>query len=176
MIREDDRDQAGPGDDLAGPLVRRPVPDDRQCEKGIEELPVRGDQGEEERAEGDEHEPVSRPDLGPLQHAGVPKSLSEHVPPPLARMITSAGGGLAELDDADDRCHAAGEQQDTYDRDGQCHDDRDDLHLSLLLGALRPQPNSTRDWAIATLPVNTAGDREVGKPGGWAGVRPRVRC
>ena len=175
MIKKDDRDQTGPGDDLAGPLVRRPVPDDRQGEKGIEELPVRGDQGEEERAEGDEHKPVSRPDLGPLQHAGVPKSLSEHVAPPLAGMVTSAGGGLAELDDADDRCHAAGEQQDTYDRDGQCHDDRDDPHLSLLLGAcalslIRREIGRSRHSG------HTAGDREVGKPGGWSGVRPRVRC
>jgi hypothetical protein len=29
-------------------------------------------------------------------------------------MIAAAGSGLAELDDADDRRHAAGEQQDTY--------------------------------------------------------------
>ena len=60
-------------------------------EPRIEELTVRGDQGEEQRAEGDEDEPVRNPDLGPLQHPGVPESLGEHVPPPLATMITAAG-------------------------------------------------------------------------------------
>ena len=44
-------------------------------------------------------------------------------------MITPAGSGFAELDDADDRCHGTGKEHNTDDRDGQCHDNRDDLHL-----------------------------------------------
>ena len=59
--QHDDRDQPGPGDDLAGPLVDHPVTDHRQREPGVEQLPVRGDQGEEQRPERDEDEPVRRP-------------------------------------------------------------------------------------------------------------------
>ena len=58
MIKNRMRDQPGPGDDLAGPLVDHPVTDDRQREPRVEELSVRGDQGEEQGTEGDEHEPV----------------------------------------------------------------------------------------------------------------------
>jgi hypothetical protein len=65
----------------------------------------------------------------------MPEGFSEHVSPPLATMITPAGSGFAELDDADDRCHGTGKEHNTDDRDGQCHDNRDDLHLLLLLVA-----------------------------------------
>ena len=114
------------------------MPDDRQCEARIEELPVCGDQSEEQGAEGDEHKPVRSPDLGPLQHAGVPERLGEHLPPALARMITSARGGLAQLDDADNRRHAADKEHNTDDRDGQRHDDRGDSHVRLLLEGNAP--------------------------------------
>ena len=110
------------------------MPDDRQCEARIEELPVRGDQGEDQSTERDEDKPVRSPYLGPLQHPGVPEGLGEHLPPPPARMITATGRGFAELDYADDRCHGAGKECNTGDRHGQRHDDRDDLHLRLLLG------------------------------------------
>ena len=138
MIRKLIETQSGPGDDLTRPLVRRPVPDDRQREARIEKLSVRGDQREDQGTERNEHEPVRHPDLGPLQHPGVPEGFGKHVPPALAAMITSAGSRLAELDDADDRCHGADKEHDTDDRDGQRHDDRDDFHLRLLLGGDAP--------------------------------------
>ena len=106
MIKKHDRDQPGPGDHLAGPLVDHPVADDRQRERRVEQLAVRGDQGEEQGAEGDEDEPVRDADRIPLQHPGVPEGLGQHVFPALARMITPAGSGLAELDHADDRAAA----------------------------------------------------------------------
>src|SRR5215212_10528856 len=53
-----DRAEAGPGDQLARPFVRQPVTDHWQRESRVEELAVRGDQGEEQRAESDEDKPV----------------------------------------------------------------------------------------------------------------------
>jgi hypothetical protein len=59
----------------------------------------------------------------------MPEGFSEHVSPPLATMITSAGSGFAELDDADDRRHGASKEDNTDHRNGQRHDDRRDLHV-----------------------------------------------
>ena len=117
-----------------------PVPQtekQKRVEARIEELAVRRDQRENQGAERNKHKPVRHPDLGPLQHPGVPEGLGEQVLPTPARLITSAGSRLAELDDADDRCHGADEDHDTDDRDRQRHDDRGDFHVRLLLGAMR---------------------------------------
>ena len=133
------------------------MPDDRQCETRIEELPVGGDQSEDQGAERDEDKPVRSPNLGPLQHSGMPESFGEHVPPPLARMITATGRGFAELDDADDRCHGADKEHDTDDRDGQRHDDRGDSHGDSSSRAMRPQPSAALVSRLETFPEPVEG-------------------
>src|SRR4029453_13177929 len=100
--------------------------------------------------ERDEHEPVRGPDLGPLQHSGVPESFGEHPPPALTRMITATGRGAAQLDYPREPCHAADEQHPTHDRNGQRHDDRGDFHLSLLLeGKCDLQPSAAAPCALS---------------------------
>ena len=81
LTDDDQGDDAQPGeprDDLSRPLVQRPVPDERQREGRVEDLAVGGDQGEEERAEPDEDEPVHDADERPHAEPGVPQRLDEH--------------------------------------------------------------------------------------------------
>ena len=98
-----DRDQHQPGDDLGQPLERRPVPDQRQRERRVEHLPVRGDEREEQEAEADEHEPVRGADQRPLEHPRVPERLAEHRRGARGRAVGAADRRLADPDRLDHR-------------------------------------------------------------------------
>ena len=76
--------------------------DHRQHELGVEQLPIRSEQGEEQQPEADEHEPVRRADEAPLKHSGVAERLAKHRDRAAAGLIGPAEHWLAESDDADD--------------------------------------------------------------------------
>jgi hypothetical protein len=107
------------------------VADHGQGEAGVEQLAVGGDQGEEERAERHEDEPVGDADPGPLQHPGVTQRLGQQVLPTLGLVVVPTSRGSAEPHHAQDGADPADEQSDPDRRYGQGEDYGDDLHERL---------------------------------------------
>ena len=89
------------------------MPDERQCEGGVEDLPVRIHQGGEQVHEADQHDPVRGTDTAELEHAGVSQRLDEQDLPTVSCGISAAESGLAQLHHADDAHDCSYEQCDT---------------------------------------------------------------
>ena len=123
-----DADQHRPGDELGQPLEWMRAADPRQRELRVEHLPVGGDQGEEQQAEADEHEPVRGADKAPLEHPGVAQRLAQGGHRAAAELVGPTARWLAQPDDADDLTHRAAGQRDGNERDRNRHDDRGGLH------------------------------------------------
>jgi hypothetical protein len=109
--KDKDRDQGQPADRFSDPLVDHPVPYHRQRELRVDQLPVRGHEGEEENAEPDEDEPVHDPDQRPSAEPSVPEALGDQAVHPLTRPAAAGRVGLADADDAHEVPDSAPEQR-----------------------------------------------------------------
>ncbi len=100
--------------------------DHRQHPVGLDELPERVEEGEEQHPEADHREPVrDRHDRQP-RHPRVAEELAQQGPRALARVVR-ARVGLAEPEDAQEVPHRLGHQGDGHRGDGETDDERDDL-------------------------------------------------
>ncbi len=131
----DDRDQAGPRQELADPLEDEPVADDRQHPVRGEQLPEGGHQAEEQPDEAERHEPVQDADVAPLQHPGVQQRLLGQGGGALPRLV-GAADRLTELDHGHHVPDRLAEQRDADSGDRERDDDGEDLHTSDVIGWL----------------------------------------
>ncbi len=131
----EDRDQAGPAEELADPLEDEPVADHRQHPVRVEQLPERGHQAQEQPDEAERDEPVQDADVAPLQHPGVQQRLLGQRRRALPRVV-GAADRLAQLDDGHDVPDRLAEQRDPDSGDRERDDDGEDLHTSDVIGWL----------------------------------------
>ncbi len=122
------RHECRDGDQFHGELVRPPVTDQRQREFGIEQLPIRRNECEEQRPERDHHEPVRSADGSPLQHPGMPKRFRQHRLGACASRTAAPECRLTQPNDADHAYDGARHQRYANDGDGEADDDRRDLN------------------------------------------------
>jgi hypothetical protein len=168
----EDADQAGPGEQLGDPLVRRKVPDERESERRLEQLAERVQQREEEQAEGDHREPVRHRHHGQPRHPGVPQELPDQGGRPLALLRVAADVGLAEAEDADEVADDAGEQRQSHRRHAEAHHQCDDLEGGHAASLVRPTGAGIDVWSPSLAAPEPAGPPAGGLVG--EGVASRL--
>jgi hypothetical protein len=130
--------QPGPREDLDHPLVGVPVPDPREHEPRLDDLPVARHQREHQRRERQHDHPVRGPDRRAVRESPVPQDLGEHEPRAPSRFGGALGRRPSAAERGDDRGRAAREPRDAHHGDQHGDRERDDLipqHAHTVTGA-----------------------------------------
>ena len=116
------------------------LPDQRQRERGVDHLPVPGDQGEEQERERDHHHPVRHLDHRPVLEPPVPEHLPGQRRQPWPHGRPPPAGGPTDPHGPHDLARTARKHRDPDD--GRDDDDHQAHHLQRIHAATLAAPGA----------------------------------